>query len=526
MEGGKKPPSPKHLIDAKGFPSFLKTRRTMVFAYGFMVAFILCTGFLALGPSVNSSVWFSNFLSFRTNPPISSSSSSSSSSYSLTFSSIFSYIFPVSNPSSANLGPPEKEETFSSPSRSVSVPSTGSALPPPPQVKNGDVSSNKTSKTRKDPSASPPPLPSVVSPVRKGDASGNTTIQAVKDRPVSPDTRNGAGNSSVSSGKGDRPAKSPADSASLVVNPEKKGENLTNIVTSGAVLQRNISSLGSRNNSVEEKPVSDAKIKESSPPAVPSAKHTTVPGNTSSPVTATPVKKDPSNAPANLDYGCSVEFFRSPFLVQEWETPEPNGTTKETLRLDLIEKSSSKYKNADILVFNTGHWWTHEKTSKGKDYYQEGNHVYSDLDVHEAYRKALKTWAKWVDANVDPKKTLVFFRGYSSSHFSGGQWNSGGQCDNETEPITKDAYLSSYPPKMKVLESVLNGMKTPISYLNITRMTDYRKDAHPSIYSKPNLTDDERRAPERFQDCSHWCLPGLPETWNELLYAKLVMIGK
>lgn len=89
-----------------------------------------------------------------------------------------------------------------------------------------------------------------------------------------------------------------------------------------------------------------------------------------------------------------------------------------------------------------------------------------------------------------------------------------------------DAYLNSYPPKMKVLESVLNGMRTPISYLNITRMTDYRKDAHPSIYRKQNLTDEERRAPERFQDCSHWCLPGLPDTWNELLYAKLVMMGK
>lgn len=52
-----------------------------------------------------------------------------------------------------------------------------------------------------------------------------------------------------------------------------------------------------------------------------------------------------------------------------------------------------------------------------KDYYQEGNRVYSELDVHDAYRRALNTWAKWVDSNVDPKKTTVFFRGYSASHF-------------------------------------------------------------------------------------------------------------
>ncbi|ERN11118.1 hypothetical protein AMTR_s00024p00162030 [Amborella trichopoda] len=223
-----------------------------------------------------------------------------------------------------------------------------------------------------------------------------------------------------------------------------------------------------------------------------------------------------------IDYNCSVEFVRSPFLVQEWEIPEPNGTMKETLRLDIIENSASKYKNADIIVFNTGHWWTHEKTSRGKDYYQEGNHVYGELNVVDAYRKALKTWAKWVDINVNPKKTQVFFRGYSASHFSGGQWNSGGQCHKETEPIYKEKYLTMYPPKMRVLESVMREMKTPVFYLNITRMTDYRKDAHPSVYRKKNLTPEERTSPERFQDCSHWCLPGVPDIWNELLYAAIL----
>lgn len=106
---------------------------------------------------------------------------------------------------------------------------------------------------------------------------------------------------------------------------------------------------------------------------------------------------------------------------------------------------------------------------------------------------------------------------------SGGQWNSGGACDRETEPIKNETYLGTYPPKMSILESVMKGMKTPVNYLNITRMTDYRKDAHPSIYRKQNLTDEERRSPERYQDCSHWCLPGVPDTWNELLYAQLII---
>lgn len=223
------------------------------------------------------------------------------------------------------------------------------------------------------------------------------------------------------------------------------------------------------------------------------------------------------------DYKFTVEFFVTPFLVQEWEFQDKNGKKKETLRLDLVGHSADKYKSADIIIFNTGHWWTHDKTALGKDYYQEGSHVYSELNVLEAFRKALTTWARWVDAKVNPAKSLVFFRGYSASHFSGGQWNSGGACDHETEPIKNETYLSQYPSKMVVLEKILRNMKTPVSYLNVTRMTDYRKDGHPSVYRKQSLTEEERRSPLRYQDCSHWCLPGVPDSWNELLYAELLV---
>lgn len=51
------------------------------------------------------------------------------------------------------------------------------------------------------------------------------------------------------------------------------------------------------------------------------------------------------------------------------------------------------------------------------NYYQEGSHVYRELSAEEAYRKALQTWGRWVDTNIDHTRTKVFFRGYSSSHF-------------------------------------------------------------------------------------------------------------
>ncbi|CAN1310876.1 Protein trichome birefringence-like 2 [Linum perenne] len=224
------------------------------------------------------------------------------------------------------------------------------------------------------------------------------------------------------------------------------------------------------------------------------------------------------------DYNCTVDFVASPFLVRESSFSGANGTF-ETLRLDLMDKTTSMYHDADIIVFNTGHWWTHEKTSKGEDYYQEGNHLHARLKVLDAYRRALKTWARWVDRSIDRSRTHVFFRGYSVTHFKGGQWNSGGQCHKETEPIFNNSYLSKYPSKMKVLENVLQGMKTPVTYLNISRLTDHRKDGHPSIYRMKYKTSAARLAAERSQDCSHWCLPGVPDTWNELLYASFIKSG-
>ena len=64
------------------------------------------------------------------------------------------------------------------------------------------------------------------------------------------------------------------------------------------------------------------------------------------------------------DYNCTVGFVKSPFLVKESSFNGKNGSFV-TLRLDLMESTTSFYHDANILIFNTGHWWTLEKTSHG-----------------------------------------------------------------------------------------------------------------------------------------------------------------
>lgn len=71
-----------------------------------------------------------------------------------------------------------------------------------------------------------------------------------------------------------------------------------------------------------------------------------------------------------------------------------------------------------------------------------------------------------------------------------------------------------------VLSAHLNTSKAKnLKLLNVTRMTARRKDGHSSIYYlRPNMVP----VPLHRQDCSHWCLPGVPDTWNELLYALIL----
>ena len=76
---------------------------------------------------------------------------------------------------------------------------------------------------------------------------------------------------------------------------------------------------------------------------------------------------------------------------------------------------------------------------------------------------------------------------------------------------------------MNVIGEVFRKSRYPITFLNITQMSSYRKDAHTSIYKKQwnPLTPEQLANPVSYADCTHWCLPGLQDTWNELLFAKL-----
>ncbi|KAK9912031.1 hypothetical protein M0R45_035905 [Rubus argutus] len=119
------------------------------------------------------------------------------------------------------------------------------------------------------------------------------------------------------------------------------------------------------------------------------------------------------------------------------------------------------------------------------DYYMGRTISVRNMNQMVAYQKGLTTWAKWVDLNLDPRKTRAIFRSMSPRH------------NSTARGIEK--------------------MRFPVYLQDITTISAFRRGRAPFCVQKGHGTREKQHLREFSSDCSHWCLPGVPDIWNEML---------
>ncbi|XVE85864.1 hypothetical protein DITRI_Ditri17bG0125500 [Diplodiscus trichospermus] len=181
-------------------------------------------------------------------------------------------------------------------------------------------------------------------------------------------------------------------------------------------------------------------------------------------------------------YNVSMLFSRSDFLV-DMDVGDQN---ERILKLDSIGNGSRAWKDADVLIFNSWNKWLHMGQNQSWDVIEEGNTRHEDMDPLVAYGKALNTWAKWVNSTLDTTKTKAK-----------------NNCELETRP-------GGPHPSEDVLAKTLKSLPKSVHFIDVAPLSKLRKATHPLIGD----SDD--------YDYSHWCLAGVPDAWNELVYASLV----
>lgn len=79
-------------------------------------------------------------------------------------------------------------------------------------------------------------------------------------------------------------------------------------------------------------------------------------------------------------YNMIVEYYRVPFLVAIGPPPANSSTVvKKSIRVDQLHGFSQRWVGADVIVFNSGHWWTQDKITKKYVYYIKFNFFHIDF---------------------------------------------------------------------------------------------------------------------------------------------------
>ncbi|CAI5943863.1 unnamed protein product [Closterium sp. NIES-64] len=189
------------------------------------------------------------------------------------------------------------------------------------------------------------------------------------------------------------------------------------------------------------------------------------------------------------NYNLTTLTINSGYLVQS-----PRYTTNhKTAVYTMNPKWATLLPYTDAIVFNAGHWFFHPPKDQTTPWYP--------IPVMS---KALVTVRDYF-AKANYKGAAVFFT-FSPVHEKG-------YC-NAAQPFppnvqAENTLMSFIMPAMKKQVTVMK--RSTMKVAEVTYMSAMRPDAHLFLNGK---------------DCSHWCLPGVPDAWSDVLYNILMGVRR
>ncbi|KAL6538848.1 hypothetical protein OROMI_025174 [Orobanche minor] len=234
-------------------------------------------------------------------------------------------------------------------------------------------------------------------------------------------------------------------------------------------------------------------------------------------------------------HNANFTLYWSPFLVQGVRRRKVTGPNCNTMYLDRVhERWARDVNQMDMIVLSFGVWfllpsvYIEGGSVLGSFKCPEFNHT-RKMDFYEPLGKSVRTSLNRIfkTKGAQGSGIDIIVKTFSPAHFEG-DWDKGGTCSIARPYRKKEKQLDGVNAEIRriMIEEVESAkpkakeLGFKLEALDVTKLALLRPDGHPGPYMKH--FPFANGVPEHVQsDCSHWCLPGPIDTWNEIFLEML-----